>query len=138
MSCIFRTRQFLRSTVRSHNTLPTYHKRELPSSLIALSSLQGTFIIRSFIHSHSHSHSHSLIYYSGRLLFKESLDQGGMESYFALSEQFVTQSEPSFCALSSLAMVLNALSYDPKKIWKGPWRWVIDFLSLFISYSLSY
>jgi glutathione gamma-glutamylcysteinyltransferase len=52
--------------------------------------------------------------------------QGYMASFFPLSEQFVTQSEPSFCALSSLAMVLNALNHDPKKIWKGVWRWVSE------------
>jgi hypothetical protein len=34
--------------------------------------------------------------------------------------------EPSFCALSSLAMVLNALNFDPKKTWKGVWRWVSE------------
>lgn len=80
----------------------SFHKRQLPPSLIALSSP------------------------AGKKLFKEALASGGMESYFALSEQFVTQSEPSFCALSSLAMVLNALSYDPKKNWKGSWRWVSE------------
>lgn len=44
---------------------------------------------------------------------------GTLHSYFPLAEQFVTQSEPSFCSLSSLSMVLNALNFDPKKIWKG-------------------
>jgi len=83
-------------------TTLSFHKRQLPSSLIALSSP------------------------AGKTLFREALASGGMESYFALSEQFVTQSEPSFCALSSLAMVLNALSYDPKKNWKGSWRWVSE------------
>ena len=52
--------------------------------------------------------------------------QGGLGCYFPLSEQFITQSEPAFCSLSSLAMVLNALSYDPKRIWKGPWRWFTE------------
>lgn len=80
----------------------SFHKRVLPSSLISLSSPKG------------------------KVLFKEALSFGGMESFFALSEQFVTQSEPSFCALSSLAMVLNALSYDPKRNWKGSWRWVSE------------
>lgn len=49
-----------------------------------------------------------------------------MESYFPLAEQFVTQSDPSFCSLSSLSMVLNALNFDPKKVWKGAWRWVSE------------
>ncbi len=46
-----------------------------------------------------------------------------MESYFALSEQFHTQSEPAFCGLGSLVVVLNALAIDPGRSWKGPWRW---------------
>ena len=49
-----------------------------------------------------------------------------MESYFALSEQFITQSEPAYCSLSSLAMVLNALNYDIGRVWKGSWRWVSE------------
>lgn len=80
----------------------SFHKRELPSSLIALSSKQG------------------------RGIFKEALALGGMESYFPLAEQFVTQSDPSYCSLSSLAMVLNAINYDPKRVWKNPWRWVSE------------
>lgn len=81
---------------------PSYHKRPLPESLTSLSSKNGKDI------------------------FRGALASGGMESYFALAEQFVTQSEPSYCALSSLAMVLNALNFDPKKVWKGPWRWVSE------------
>jgi glutathione gamma-glutamylcysteinyltransferase len=80
----------------------SFHKRTLPSNLIALSSKDG------------------------KILFKEALAKGGMESFFALSEQFITQSEPAFCAVSSLAMVLNALNFDPKKTWKSPWRWVSE------------
>ena len=49
-----------------------------------------------------------------------------MNAYFALSEQFLTQSEPAYCSLSTLAMVLNALNHDPKKVWKLPWRWVTE------------
>jgi len=80
----------------------TFHKRVLPGNLVALSSQQG------------------------RELFREALALGGMESYFPLAEQFVTQSDPSFCSLSSLAMVLNALNFDPKRVWKGAWRWVSE------------
>ena len=78
----------------------SFYGRTLPSTLIPFSSSRG------------------------KQLFKEALSAGTMESFFPLSEQFVTQSEPSFCALSSLAMVLNTLKHDPKKIWKGVWRWV--------------
>jgi glutathione gamma-glutamylcysteinyltransferase len=80
----------------------SFHKRVLPETLISFSSP------------------------AGKQLFREALVSGGMESFFPLSEQFITQSEPSYCSLSSLAMVLNALNFDPKKIWKGPWRWVSE------------
>ena len=84
------------------NASSTFHKRPLPESLISLSSKNG------------------------KEIFREALATGGMESYFALAEQFVTQSEPAYCSLSSLAMVLNALNFDPKKVWKGVWRWVSE------------
>ena len=80
----------------------SFHKRVLPDNLVSLSSPQG------------------------RRMFQEALLSGEMESYFPLSEQFVTQSEPSFCALSSLAMVLNALNHDPGRVWRSPWRWVSE------------
>jgi glutathione gamma-glutamylcysteinyltransferase len=80
----------------------SFHKRPLPDSLIAFSSKEG------------------------KRIFQEALLSGGAESYFPLSEQFITQSEPSFCSLTSLAMVLNALNHDPKKTWKGVWRWISE------------
>ena len=46
-----------------------------------------------------------------------------MENYFPLSEQFTTQSEPSYCGPASLIMVLNAMQIDPERAWKGIWRW---------------
>ena len=60
---------------------------------------------------------------TGRELFREALAAGGLEGYFALSEQFHTQSEPQYCGASTMAMILNALALDPNRIWKGPWRW---------------
>ncbi|WIA42506.1 hypothetical protein OEZ86_008492 [Tetradesmus obliquus] len=59
----------------------------------------------------------------GRLLFAEALQQGTMTGFFKLIEQYSTQDEPAFCGLASIAMVLNALSIDPKRPWKGSWRW---------------
>ena len=46
----------------------------------------------------------------GKRLFKESLLSGYANIYFPLAEQFCTQSEPAYCGLSTLVMVLNALS----------------------------
>ncbi|GAM21435.1 hypothetical protein SAMD00019534_046100, partial [Acytostelium subglobosum LB1] len=81
---------------------PSFYQRPLPPHLVAFSSDDG------------------------RKLFRESLQDGHMEGYFALSEQFVSQSEPAFCGLATLAMVLNALKIDPKRLWKGPWRWFAE------------
>ncbi|XP_062190287.1 glutathione gamma-glutamylcysteinyltransferase 1-like isoform X2 [Phragmites australis] len=59
----------------------------------------------------------------GKRLFAEALAAGTMEGFFSLVSCFQTQSEPAFCGLASLAVVLNALSIDPGRRWKGPWRW---------------
>mmetsp|Transcript_177032 Transcript_177032/g.567798 ORF Transcript_177032/g.567798 Transcript_177032/m.567798 type:complete len:723 (-) Transcript_177032:242-2410(-) len=59
----------------------------------------------------------------GRVIFREALLAGTMENYFVLAEQFRTQDEPTFCGLSTLAMVLNCLRIDPMRTWKGAWRW---------------
>lgn len=59
----------------------------------------------------------------GRQIFAEALAAGGLGGYFALAEQFHTQSDPAFCGLSSLVVALNALAIDPGRLWKGPWRW---------------
>lgn len=94
--------QILTRPCVAHSSTSTFHKRPLPPSLTALSSDRG------------------------KEIFKEALANGGMESFFPLSEQFITQSDPSFCALTSMAMVLNALNHDPKKTWKGVWRWITE------------
>ncbi|ORZ34112.1 Phytochelatin synthase-domain-containing protein [Catenaria anguillulae PL171] len=77
----------------------TFYRRPLPSHLMAFTSKEG------------------------KRLFKEALAAGYAENYFSLAGTFTTQSEPAYCGLGSLAMVLNALEVDPKKRWKGSWRW---------------
>ncbi|KAL8542147.1 hypothetical protein ACS0TY_003126 [Phlomoides rotata] len=59
----------------------------------------------------------------GKKLFTEALHNGSMEGFFKLIPHFQTQSEPAYCGLATLAMVLNALAIDPCRKWKGPWRW---------------
>ncbi|KAF2073651.1 hypothetical protein CYY_005036 [Polysphondylium violaceum] len=80
----------------------SFYKRNLPSHLVEFSSQEG------------------------KQLFKEALENGHMEGYFSLAEQFVSQSDPAYCGLATLAMVLNALKIDPNRLWKGPWRWFAD------------
>lgn len=59
----------------------------------------------------------------GKKLFIEAIQNGTMEGFYRLISYFQTQSEPAYCGLASLSMVLNALAIDPGRKWKGPWRW---------------
>ncbi|CAJ1900296.1 unnamed protein product [Sphenostylis stenocarpa] len=59
----------------------------------------------------------------GKKLFWEALQHGTMEGFFKLISYYQTQSEPAYCGLASLSVVLNALAIDPGRKWKGPWRW---------------
>ncbi|KAK9765132.1 hypothetical protein K7432_006783 [Basidiobolus ranarum] len=79
--------------------LNTFYRQQLPACLTSFTSEEG------------------------KRFFKESLCQGYAEGYFNLVGNFTTQSEPHYCGPSSLAMVLNAMGIDPKKRWKGNWRW---------------
>ncbi|KAK6143960.1 hypothetical protein DH2020_020780 [Rehmannia glutinosa] len=58
-----------------------------------------------------------------QMAMAEAIHNGTMEGFFKLISYFQTQSEPAYCGLASLSMVLNALSIDPGRKWKGPWRW---------------
>jgi len=80
----------------------TFYRRDLPSHLDSLTSFQG------------------------RQLFREMIVEGTAENFFPLCTAFNTQSDPAFCGVSSLSMVLNALSIDPRKQWRGVWRWYSD------------
>lgn len=84
------------------STPTTFHRRPLPPTAIPFSSPEG------------------------RAVFREALAEGGLESYFPLSEQLHTQADPAFCGLGSLVTVLNALGVDPGRTWKGPWRWFAE------------
>ncbi|CAN0885857.1 Glutathione gamma-glutamylcysteinyltransferase 1 [Linum grandiflorum] len=59
----------------------------------------------------------------GKQIFLEAVQNGTMEGFFKLISYFQTQSEPAYCGLATLSMVLNALAIDPGRKWKGPWRW---------------
>lgn len=62
----------------------------------------------------------------GKTIFKEALDEGNMESYFELGEQYITQARPEDCGLSTLVMILNSLGIDPGRTWHYPWRWYTE------------
>ncbi|KAJ4726932.1 Phytochelatin Synthase, Glutathione gamma-glutamylcysteinyltransferase [Melia azedarach] len=62
----------------------------------------------------------------GKQLFREALEGGTMEGFFKLISYYQTQSEPAYCGIATLAVVLNALAIDPGRTWKWPWRWFDD------------
>ncbi|KAJ3679708.1 hypothetical protein LUZ60_017719 [Juncus effusus] len=59
----------------------------------------------------------------GKVLFSEALQNGTMVGFFRLISYFQTQQEPAYCGLATLSVVLNALAIDPRRKWKGVWRW---------------
>ena len=59
----------------------------------------------------------------GRRWLVETLLQDTAAPYFSLMEHFSNQSEPAYCGVSTLQMVLNALAVDPQVRWKGGWRY---------------
>eukprot|EP00529_Nitzschia_sp_RCC80_P025151 CAMPEP_0113465038 /NCGR_PEP_ID=MMETSP0014_2-20120614/13522_1 /TAXON_ID=2857 /ORGANISM="Nitzschia sp." /LENGTH=542 /DNA_ID=CAMNT_0000357161 /DNA_START=193 /DNA_END=1818 /DNA_ORIENTATION=- /assembly_acc=CAM_ASM_000159 len=59
----------------------------------------------------------------GKKIFQSALQHDGLKSFYHLIQQYHTQTEPAFCGVSTLVMVLNTLSVDPHQHWKGPWRW---------------
>ena len=104
-----------------------FYRRELPSPpAIAFSSEEGkTLFAETLKVCYEAFHSYILVFCSNtiRVMISFGLKDGNLEVYFRLAEQFRTQDEPAFCGLSTLTMVLNSLAVDPKKVWKGVWRW---------------
>jgi glutathione gamma-glutamylcysteinyltransferase len=51
-------------------------------------------------------------------------------SYLPLTLHFANQSDPAFCGITTLLVVLNGMSIDPHTRWKGGWRYFGDEESL--------
>jgi hypothetical protein len=62
----------------------------------------------------------------GKQRFSFCLQNNNAEAYFPLSQQFLNQSDPAFCGVTTLILVLNALAMDPNVRWRGGWRWYGD------------
>ena len=72
----------------------------------------------------------------GRDLFAKAMQGGWLDgSYWSLAENYSTQTDPSYCSLTTLSMVLNSLDVDPqRRAWpdhavhgeKIPWRWFTE------------
>jgi glutathione gamma-glutamylcysteinyltransferase len=78
------------------------HKRVLPENLIAMSSPQG------------------------RSMLLHALQNRAAEPYWSLMEHFTNQSDPAYCGITTLQIVLNSLAVDPNVRWRGGWRYYGD------------
>ncbi|KAI9016224.1 Phytochelatin synthase-domain-containing protein [Hyaloraphidium curvatum] len=83
----------------------TFYKRPLPPSLVPFSSPEGRAI------------------FSRAMSAAPSPGTSAMDAFFLLIAHLVTQADPAFCGLGTLATVLNALEVDPGRPWKGVWRY---------------
>ncbi|KAL2321068.1 hypothetical protein Fmac_030037 [Flemingia macrophylla] len=99
------------------------YRRALPSPAIEFASIEGK-VLFAFTTTLPIHHSLQLIHSSFlQKLFAEALARGTLEGFFKLISYYQTQSEPAYCGLATLSVVLNALAIDPRRKWKGPWRW---------------
>ena len=73
----------------------------------------------------------------GKKIFTEALHNGTMNGFFKLISYYQTQSDPAFCGLATLSVVLNALAIDPGRKWKGTFLFIYLFI-YFISSSMKY
>lgn len=62
----------------------------------------------------------------GRNYLMQALQQQTAAAYIPLTEHFHNQSDPAFCGVTSLQMVLNAFCVDPNIRWRGGWRYYGD------------
>ena len=60
---------------------------------------------------------------TGRRLLQDCLRHGTAASFVPLMEHFCNQSDPAYCGVTTLLIVLNALAVDPNIRWKGGWRY---------------
>ena len=56
-------------------------------------------------------------------MLQDCLKDNTANPFFSLTDQYITQADPAFCGLTNLVVILNTLSVDPKRKWKGIWRW---------------
>eukprot|EP00833_Pecoramyces_ruminatium_P018746 jgi/Orpsp1_1/1192778/evm.model.d7180000095831.1 len=91
-------KKFKFNTIINLNNKKSLYKRQLPETCIPFNSKEG------------------------KILFTEALKENNLECYFMLSIHLLTQSELTYCGISTLCMILNALEVDPMYNWKGQWR----------------
>lgn len=61
-----------------------------------------------------------------KTMLKDTIEQKTSGPFFPLIDQFITQNDPSYCGISNMVILLNALKVDPGRKWKGIWRWYYE------------
>jgi glutathione gamma-glutamylcysteinyltransferase len=64
--------------------------------------------------------------HEGRQRLLSVLSKGLADAYWTLTEHSINQSDPAYCGLTTLVMVLNSMSVDPQIRWRGGWRYFGD------------
>jgi glutathione gamma-glutamylcysteinyltransferase len=60
----------------------------------------------------------------GRNMLMQSLLQDTANSYWSLTEHGMNQSDPAYCGITTLLVILNSMAVDPQTIrWRGGWRY---------------
>jgi glutathione gamma-glutamylcysteinyltransferase len=98
-----------------------------PTNLCILSHIENGTEIKDTSWFISNELSEGLVLFSsdeGRRIFLETGSAGYLNSYFELSQNFLTSFDPKFsCGLATLTMCLNTFRQDPGRIWKDIYRW---------------
>ncbi len=100
-----------RYTVNSAQARPGFFLRALPSSCIDFSSPEGKLIFAEALTEGTQASLPHLTFV-----------QGTMENYFKLAGHYYSQSEPAYCGIAVLCMVLNSLAAESRTHGR-PRRW---------------
>lgn len=112
----------------------TYNVKEVPWNNISskhfstkpMRKLDTTSYRRILKISKSHENTKDLVLYGtqkSNTLVAEALKMKYNASFHKINENLVTQSFPTFCGITNISIIANALNIDPRKRWKGIWRW---------------
>ncbi len=100
--------QTLECNKKNSKLLKQVSQTNLISKLISLPTQPSSLPSSSFYKRHLPACCIAFHTHKGKELFKQALNEQHLESFFTLSLQFLTQSEPAYCGLSTLCMCLNA------------------------------
>ena len=109
-----------RTEEASHSTSiepkKSFYRRPLPDTCVAFSSKQGRFLLAQALQENSLKSYFPLAVSASVSVSSPKKVIPFIPIHRILQENFITQSEPAFCGLGSLAMCFNALGMDPGRV----------------------